>query len=126
MGLANQMNLLKYITWTSGLSDQMLMERIKKSHLLLLLSNSEAYGIIVAESLALGTPVLVAKKAALSEFLGEPGCFGVDYPPDPTVVANTIVNLCKSEIRVGPFTDKIRTWDKVAEEYEKLYKGMIV
>ena len=94
---------------------------MKRADLLLLLSNSEAYGIVVAEALALGTPCIVADATALHEFVAEPGCFGVDYPPDPEKVARLITEVFESSVQVGPFSDKIRPWGAVGRAYERLY-----
>ena len=101
------------------------MSYYKKSDIFLLLSQSENYGIVVPEALTMGTPVIVTKRTALNEFLNEPGCFGVDYPPDPKEVANLILKIYKSDIKVGPFTKKIRTWNEVALDYEQLYLRFI-
>jgi len=98
-----------------------LRREMKNADVFLLLSGSEAYGIAVAEALALGTPCIVTDATALSEFTREPGCFGVDYPPDPGAVAECIIDIYKSDVRVGPFSDKIRTWDAVSRAYERVY-----
>ncbi len=98
-----------------------LRREIKNADVFLLLSDSEAYGIAVAEALALGTPCIVTNATALGEFTREPGCFGVDYPLDPGAVAECIIDIYKSDVRVGPFSDKIRTWDAVSRAYERVY-----
>ena len=123
--LAEGLKLTEYVRWLPFLSRSELIKTIKHSDLLLLLSDSEAYGIIVAEALALGTPVLVTKTAALVEFLIEPGCFGVDYPPDPKKVAGLIVEICGQEIERGGCSGRIRTWDRVTCDYESLYERMM-
>ena len=92
-----------------------------KIDIFLLLSNSEAYGITVAEALALGIPCIITKITALNEFINEPGCFGVNYPPDPTEVAKMVLKIYTDDVKVGPFSDKIRTWDKVSKDYENVY-----
>lgn len=98
-----------------------LMHHIRNADLFLLLSNSEAFGIAVAEALALGTPCIVADTTALHEFIKEPGCFGVGYPLNPEEVAQRILEVCSGEIRVGPFSDRIRAWSAVADDYERVY-----
>lgn len=123
--LTKDLNLMEYIAWVPFLPEEELIKMIKQANLLLLLSESEAYGIVVAEALALGTPALVAKKTALKEFLTEPGCFGVDYPPDPREVADLIIKIKDNEVKVGPFSNVIRTWDRVTVDYERLYKQVI-
>ena len=123
--LCKKYNLDKFVVWKSFLTDKEYVKEIKDSQLFLLLSNSEAYGITVAEALAMGTPCLVSRKTAIKEFLDEPGCFGVDYPPDPKQVAEKVLEIYDDEVQVGPFSDKIRTWDKVAHDYERVYQALL-
>lgn len=110
-----------HVTMKPFLTSEDLAHEMKRADLFLLLSNSEAYGIVVAEALALGTPCVVADATALHEFVAEPGCFGVDYPPDAEKVARLIMEVYESEVQVGPFTDKIRTWEEVGRAYERVY-----
>jgi glycosyltransferase involved in cell wall biosynthesis len=123
--LSKDLKLDKYIEWKPFLSRDKLIEKIKQSDIFMLLSRSEAYGITVAEALALGTPCIVTERTALKEFSMEPGCFVVNYPPDPTDVANTILYVYKNDVTVGPLTDKIRPWNEVSEDYERLYESML-
>ena len=102
-----------------------LYEKFRDADIFLLLSRSENYGIVVAEALALGTPCIVANTTALSEFTKEPGCSGIDYPPDPKELAELIIKIHESDVKVGPFSNKIRTWDEVAKDYEKVYVEML-
>ena len=113
------------ISWCQPLFGEELRRNFAEADVFLLLSRDESYGLVVAEALAAGTPCIVTKTTALTEFLTEPGCFGVSYPPDPSEVADLIVKIHYSDIQVGPFSYKIRTWDKVAIDYEKIYKRVI-
>ncbi|AMQ18850.1 glycosyltransferase family 4 protein [Thermococcus peptonophilus] len=120
--LAKQLNIMQYIVWKPFVVDRTeLFKEIQNADIFLLLSKNENYGITVAEALALGTPVIVTKHSALKEFLTEPGCFGVDYPPNPKKVAELILKILNSDVRVGPFSKRIRTWDEVVKDYEKVY-----
>ena len=47
------------------------------------------------------------------------------YNKDPKEVAELIIKIHDEETKVGPFSDRIRTWDKVAVDYEKLYERII-
>lgn len=124
--LAKQLNVNQHIVWRSFIPNRKkLFEEIQNADIFLLLSKNENYGITVAEALALGTPVVVTKHSALKEFLNEPGCFGVDYPPDPREVAELILKIVNSNVKVGPFSRKIRTWDEVVKDYEKIYNKLI-
>ena len=119
--LAESLNVNQFIQW-EGFIPPSQTEKLRmfylNSDVLLLLSQSENYGVVVAESLALGTPVIVSKTTALKEFLSEPGCFGVNYPPNPKEVADLIMKVYENNGVIGPFSDKIRTWNEVVEDYE--------
>jgi glycogen(starch) synthase len=123
--LARELNVEDSISWHQPLSREELHQKVMEADIFLLLSRSESYGIVVTEALAAGTPCIVTKTTALPEFLTEPGCFGVSYPPDPNEVADLITKIHDNEIKVGPFSHKIRTWDKVAVDYEGLYEHVI-
>ena len=119
--LIRDRGLEAHVTQKPFLAPADLFREMKCADLLVLLSNSEAYGIVVAEALALGTPCIVADATALHEFIAEPGCFGVDYPLDPEKVARLITEVFESAAQVGPFSVKIRTWEEVGRAYERLY-----
>jgi len=123
--LSKDLKLDKYIEWKPFLSRDKLIKKIKQSDIFMLLSRSEAYGITVAEALALGTPCIITERAALKEFSNEPGCFVVDYPPEPQEVAGSILDVYKKDVTIGPFTEKIRPWNKISKDYEELYEGML-
>ncbi|MEM3871419.1 MAG: glycosyltransferase family 4 protein [Nitrososphaeria archaeon] len=123
--LAKKLKIEDSIYWYPFLNTKELNEKIKGADIFLLLSESENYGIIVAEALALGIPCIVADTTALSEFTNEPGCFGVDYPPDPKEVAKLVLKIMDSNIKVGPFSKKIRVWDEVVSEYERVYVNLL-
>lgn len=124
MELAQNLHLEDSIEWSPFLKTNELNHRLRLADIFLLLSRSENYGIIVAEALALGTPCIVANTTALSEFVSEPGCFGVASPPDPKEVADLIIKIFQNNIKVGPFSKKIRVWGEIAKDYEMLYSGL--
>jgi len=107
-------------------SDDELDSLYKSSDMFVLLSQSEAYGIVVAEALAQGLITIVSNTTALTEFVGEAGCIGVDYPPNVNEVAALIKTLVDREVVIGPFNSKkIRSWATVAKEYEDSYAMLI-
>jgi glycosyltransferase involved in cell wall biosynthesis len=114
-----------HVTMKPFLALKDLMREMKHADLFLLLSHSEAYGIVVAEALAVGTPCIVADATALHEFIGEPGCFGIGSPPPPNELAHLILDIYNSEVHIGPFSSKIRLWGQVAGDYERLYKEVL-
>ncbi len=120
--LITERRLQDHVTLRPFLERQDLNREISRAEILLLLSNSEAFGITVAEALALGTPCIVADATALHEFITEPGCFGVRCPPNAEEVARRVMEVCDTEVHVGPFSERIRTWDKVAADYARVYR----
>ena len=125
INLSKKLKIDNYIKWESFLSRDTLIKKIKGSDIFMLLSRSEAFGITVAEALALGTPCIITDKTSLKEFSNEPGSFVVNYPPEPLEVANLILEVYQTEVTIGPFTQKIRLWKNVLEDYEKLYESII-
>ncbi len=123
--LADNLKIERHITWKEFLSAESLANEFSEADVFLLLSKSEAYGIAVAEALSVGTPCIVANTTALREFSREPGCFGVESPPDPQKVAQLILHICENEVIVGPFSNKIRTWSRVTEDYQAVYEKVL-
>lgn len=126
--MAYELDIDEYINWAGfiDLSEpEKLIEYYEEADILLLLSESENYGIVVSEALAMGTPVLVTKTTALNEFLNEPGCFGVGFPPNPQEVADRVNEIYENEVQVGPFSSKVQSWETASEAYESVYLRLI-
>jgi glycosyltransferase involved in cell wall biosynthesis len=125
--LAQQLGVDEAVTWLGDVGDDELNREYRSSAALVLLSAAEAYGLVVAEALSCGTPAIVAKKEALVEFLNEPGCVGVDWPPDPEKVADTVQRVLEGReaTKVGSFSNKIAPWRVIAQEYLRLYDSAI-
>jgi len=123
--LANRLNVSEFINWKGFMQQSEVLDYYKNSDIFLLLSQSENYGIVVPEALSMGTPVIVTKRTSLKEFLNEPGCFGVSYPPDFREVADLIIRIYENNQEVGSLSRKIMTWDKVTDDYEKVYNQLL-
>lgn len=121
MKLSQDLKLEDHLIWKPFLPRDELINEISSADIFMLLSKSEAFGIVIAEALALGTPCIVTKIAALTEFTAENGCLGVEYPPDPVKVAGLILKVYESSIKVGPLSKKIRSWNEVVKDYENVY-----
>jgi glycosyltransferase involved in cell wall biosynthesis len=125
---ANKLEIDEFIYW-AGFVDfsnpEKLLDFYRKSDIVMLLSESENYGIVVSEALAMGNPVLITRTTALNEFIEEPGCFGVEYPPDPEEVAKLIIKIYENNVKVGPFSSKVQSWQTVSENYERVYDSLL-
>jgi len=126
INLARKLKVNDFITWVDFLPYSELISELKNADALLLLSASEAYGIIVAEALALGTPVIVTKRTALIEFLEENGCYGVEYPPNPDKVAETILYIVNNNHSKIHALKKIKKWKDVAHKYMETYLNILL
>jgi glycosyltransferase involved in cell wall biosynthesis len=122
---AQQLGIDGQVEWLEGISEEQLNIEYHKAGVLVLLSALEAYGLVVAEALKSGTPCIVAKTSALTEFTSEPGCFGVEYPPDANEVAVLIEKATGGGIKVGPLSDKMISWQQVSERYLDIYRVAI-
>ncbi|MCG7848677.1 MAG: glycosyltransferase family 4 protein [ANME-2 cluster archaeon] len=110
------------IIWHGRTSQEQLRQLYQGSELLVLLSSFETFGIVVAEALAARLPALVVKSSALKEFVDERVCFSVDDPADAEELGDKILEICDLEIDFSGLTDKkVRSWDKVVDEYERVY-----
>ena len=121
MNLATDLKIDENISWRGFLERGEMLKTIKDADFFVLLSDSEAFGITVAESLASGTPVVISDNTALSEFSPEPGTIMAKDPDDFQQIAREILSLQGKEIKIGPFSDRIREWDKTGIEYMDKY-----
>ncbi|MDD1773130.1 MAG: glycosyltransferase family 4 protein [Methanomassiliicoccales archaeon] len=125
--LAKELGVESQIAWLGEVGEDELSREYRGAGALVLLSAAEAYGLVVAEALSCGTPAIVAKKEALVEFLSEPGCVGIDYPPESAKVGETIIGVLDGTLvrQVGPFSHKIASWQVIADEYLRFYERVV-
>ncbi len=123
--LANILKVNDHISWSNFIPSNDFIKTLSESNIFLLLSKSEAFGITIAEALSTGTPCIVTKVTALEEFINEPGCYAVEYPPDPKEVARLIIDILNNNAKVGPLSNRIRVWEKVINDYEQLYLKLL-
>jgi glycosyltransferase involved in cell wall biosynthesis len=120
---AHELGLDGQVDWLDGISEEQLNIEYRKAGVLILLSALEAYGLVVAEALKSGTPCIVARTSALTEFTSEPGCFGLDYPPDAQELSVLIEKVIAGGIKVGPLSDKLISWQQVSDRYLDIYEN---
>lgn len=127
--LAFSIDVNRRIEWLKDLSREELLEQYKSAGVFVFLSSFEAFGITVAEALASGTPCIVAETGALKEFINERMCFGLRNPENVNELAEKIIEVSKSKLEINLSDlpkDKIKSWDEVVDEYEKIYKELNV
>ena len=122
---ASSLGISDRLIWCGTVLGEMVNDLYRKADVFLMLSVGENYGTVVAEALAQGTPAIVTTtESALIEFTNEPGCYGVSYPPDKKEVSDIVLRILERGTKVGPFSSKIRTWEEIAEQYERLYERL--
>jgi glycosyltransferase involved in cell wall biosynthesis len=102
-----------------------LLQKYANADVFALLSKHEAYSIVVAEALAAGNPCVVTRASALSEWIDNETCFGVDYPVSLNDLADQINRALESKVDRKSTAKwngtKILDWNDVVERLEKIY-----
>ncbi|MEF2977763.1 glycosyltransferase [Subtercola sp. YIM 133946] len=99
-------------------SDSLLLDSYRQARFTMFPSLHEGFGLPVAESLALGVPVLTSNYGSLAEMAAGGGCLTVD-PRDDTAVLQAMTALLTDEQLIGRLRDEaasrtFRTWDDYA------------
>jgi glycosyltransferase involved in cell wall biosynthesis len=117
MQLADKLGLNHRVRFNRFLPRSELLKMYSQAQVFVLLSQDEAFSIVVAEALASKTPCVVANTSALEEWVDNKSCFGIDYPISTDRLAELISKV--GNIRV---TDvKLWDWDDVVRELEQIY-----
>lgn len=118
--IAKSLGVEEKIEWEKDLSRRELLECYAYADIFLMLSSREAYGITVAETLAAGTPCIVATGSALGEFVDGKNCIGIE----PPITKNKLVKALKTikkEFKINFQKKMLFDWKEVCEETIKVY-----
>lgn len=115
--LVDKLGLNDRVKFYQDLSWQELLKMYRKTEVFTLLSQYETFSIVVAEALAAKTPCIVANTSALSEWIDNKNCFGIDYPINNAKLAELINKVTGK--KVGDV--KLWDWDEVARQIAELY-----
>jgi glycosyltransferase involved in cell wall biosynthesis len=123
--LAKNLKVEDRIRFYHDLPRRELLQKYADADVFALLSKHEAYSIVVAEALVAGTPVVVTRTSALSEWIDNRTCFGVDYPISLNELADRINRALESKVDRKSTAKwngtKILDWNDVVERLEKVY-----
>jgi glycosyltransferase involved in cell wall biosynthesis len=122
---ARELRVNNRVRFYQNLSRRELLQKYADADVFVLLSMYEAYSIVVAEALAAGTPCIVVKNSALSEWIDGETCFGVNLPIDLRELAEVVNRVLNNRFDrrnmqrwIGK---KIIDWNEVANRLEKIY-----
>jgi glycosyltransferase involved in cell wall biosynthesis len=120
MALVDRLGLNDRVKFYQNLARHELLNTYANADVFVLLSQYEAFSIVVAESLAAKTPCIVANTSALSEWIDNKNCFGIDYPVNTGELAELVNQVVVK--KVGDV--KLWDWDEVAWRIARLYEGI--
>jgi glycosyltransferase involved in cell wall biosynthesis len=115
--LAKRLGLERRVEFHGNLPRRKLLQMYSEAGLFALLSRHEASSMVVAEALASGAPCIVANTSALSEWIDNKHCFGIDYPLEYERLAELITGVAGVEIGEVDLPD----WDDVVEQLHQVY-----
>ncbi|MEM2147119.1 MAG: glycosyltransferase family 4 protein [Candidatus Bathyarchaeia archaeon] len=124
---ARQLHVYSRVKFYENLPRKELLQKFVNSDVFVILSRYEAYSIVVAEALTAGTPCIVAKTSALTEWIDDAACFGINYPINLKELIEKINYVIFSHRKkmVGNkvFSAKIADWNQVTDRLELIYNS---
>lgn len=111
--IARQVGVLRRIEFLGYVNEERLPSLYAGAEVHVSLSEFEAYGMTVAESLAAGTPCVVRDTSALSEWAQNDGCVSVDRL-NPQSIVNAVESVRAPDVPVSP-----PTWCEVTKRIIK-------
>src|SRR6266699_5470400 len=128
VALAGQLKLGSSVEWLEGLKKAELYGLYESSTMFVLPSYLEAYGLVVAEAVAVGTPAIVANSSALSEFVTAGLATSVDPPVETEKLVDAmslVLESPKSYSSKYKASDMIQSWDSVAAKTFETYQSLL-
>jgi glycosyltransferase involved in cell wall biosynthesis len=119
--LVHNLGLDSRVTFYENLSRNELLERYASAGEFCLLSERECYGITIAEALCAGTPCIVAKTTALTEWVDNTNCLGVDYP----ININELVGTLKKALQIQVENVQVPDWNEIVSQLDVLYQSIL-
>ena len=116
-GLAKELAVEDRVRFYQNLPKVELLAKYANADIFLLLSKYEAFGTVIAEALAAGTPCIVANTSALTEWIDNKNCFGIDYP----ISVERLVQLINNVIGKIVSDAKLWDWDDVVQATLEVY-----
>jgi len=119
--LVNKLGLTDRVSFLGGgLSKAEILQKYADADLFILLSKYEGFAISVAEALAAGTVCIVANVSALTEWVDNHNCFGVNYP----INIESLKKLVNETIGRRAVGVKLFDWDDSVARIVNVYRGV--
>ena len=116
------------IEWIDGATKARINQLYSSSTVVVMPSEFEAYGLVAAEAISLGTPTIVADATALSDFVSA----GLAQPIEPPVTSEKVLQSIAQVLSDPPaFSPKLNpgeailSWDDVTTRTCSLYESVI-
>lgn len=130
--LADELNVSRYVNFLGLLEHDRMPAYYAQADLFVLPSRRESFGLVLAEAMACGVPVVATTAGAIPEVV-EDGVTGLLVPPDdPEALAQAITSLLSDPDRMKAMgtrgkarVEKHFTWDKVAERMIEGYHKVL-
>ena len=125
---AGQLKLGSSVEWLGGLNKAELYALYESSTMFVLPSYLEAYGLAVAEAVAVGTPAIVANSSALSEFVTARLATAVEPPVETEKLVDAmslVLEDPESFSSKGQTSEVIQPWDDVAAKTFETYQALV-
>ena len=125
---ARQLKLGSSVEWLEGLKKAELYALYESSTLFVLPSSLEAYGLVVAEAVAIGTPAIVANSSALTEFVTAKLATPIEPPVETEKLVDAmslILENPESYSSKSQPSDMIQSWDDVAAQTFETYQSLV-
>jgi glycosyltransferase involved in cell wall biosynthesis len=126
---ATALGLGSRVRFTGFVADERLLaSAFREARLFVLPSEYEAFGLVILEALAQGTPAVASRVGGIPEFL-EDGKAGRLVPPnDPVALASMLETLWDdgpTRLRLGAYGRDVvvprYSWDRVVDELERVF-----
>ena len=117
--LAKNLDVKDRITFSSRVERSALLRKYGEAGVFCLLSRYEASGIVILESLASGTPCIVATGSALTEWVDGLNCLGIRVPTELSKLPQLIQTVSGRQVE----RTKLPSWNDVTQTLIKAYSN---
>ncbi|MCW4029806.1 MAG: glycosyltransferase family 4 protein [Candidatus Bathyarchaeota archaeon] len=123
-------NLQGRVVFKSNLQQSELFDEYQSASLCVMPSELEAFNMVVAEAIAVGTPTLVANTSALSDFVNNGLSVGIAPPITPQRICESMLSVLASP-NLANYSkrdlaeQRLYSWDEVSEGILKIYHSVL-